>query len=359
MVHNDERLPLEDLYRGLRRMAASDPKSARARLLELMNTERETFEEVLDLMRSSSEGRLRQLVANTAHARRDDANIRDLLIPHLLEWQRFESDEFAKAAISAAIQGLDPAFYSKLPSAKDARLTARTSATNPLCTEESVEIYRWVARRLCHRVRNRMDLPVAYLVEAIHEASSIGSNATRTAVMRLLVEVQQSLKQVGRVVEFNIEDEHFQWRSFAIVPWLRKMTDRFRSGSSSLRLEISGDDRHEIEGTELLLEIIFWNLWQNIPQEDGEECVAKVVVSAKNSELCILVSDSGPGFQPCQASEAFKTPLSTRGEERGRGLLEVADAVQRLRGSAQIVSVAGEYRIELSFPIAKPSREIP
>ncbi len=361
MPHSSDDGTAEALYRELRRMAASDPRAARARLLEMLNADGLILDRLFDLMKPPSEGRVRQLVANTAKAQQGDKKIRDLLVPHLLHWQRFESDEFAKSAISAALQGLDLAAYTSIDHGNAASRVSDSASQDTLCSGEAVEIYRWVAGRLCHRVRNRMELPVAYLVDAIHEATAIEDDATRTAVTKRLIEAQQSFKQVARIVEFNIEDEHFLWRSVAVIPWLKKMTERYSASNKSFRLEVTGDVAHSdqlIEATDLLLEVIFWNLWQNIAQEADGECVAKVGISARDENLYLLISDNGPGFQPAHATEAFKTSLSTRGEERGRGLLEVADAVQRLRGTARLVPVSGEYRIELTFPVAKPAREL-
>ncbi len=360
MDHSSENIIAEATYRELRRMAASDPRAARSRLLEMLNADIPTLDRLFDFMKPSSEGRLRQLVANTAKAQRDDKKIRDLLIPHLLQWQLWEADEFAKAAISAALQGLDLAAYTNINHSNVEPASGASSSTNIFCSEESVEIYRWVAGRLCHRVRNRMELPVAYLADAIHEATAIQNDVTRTAVTKRLIEAQQSFRQVARIVEFNINDEHFQWRSVAIIAWLKKMTDRYRASNKPFQLEIISDVADTdlvIEANDLLLEVIFWNLWQNIPQEAGGNCTAKVGISGRDGNLYFLISDNGPGFQAVHAAEAFKTSLSTRGEDRGRGLLEVADAVQRLRGTARLVPVSGEYRIELSFPVVKPPRE--
>jgi signal transduction histidine kinase len=351
----------EAIYLELRRTAASDPRAARARLLEMLSADSSILDRLFDLMKPPSESRLRHLVANTAKSQRGDKQIRDRLIPHLLQWQRFESDEFAKSAISAALQGLDLAAYANTYPGSAAPRMSDSASEDLLCSEEAVEIYRWVAGRLCHRVRNRMELPIAYLVDAIHEATAIEDDATRTAVTKRLIEAQQTFKEVARIVEFNIDDDHFRWRPVAIVPWLKKMTDSYKASNRFFQLEIAGDRAGSdqlVEATDLLLEVIFWNLWQNIAQEADGECVAKVGISACDGRLYFLISDNGPGFQPTHTAEAFKTSLSTRGEERGRGLLEVADAVQRLRGTARLVPVSGEYRIELSFPIAKTSREL-
>lgn len=362
MDHRSENAIAEATYRELRRMAASDPRAARTRLLEILNTDRSKLDRFFDLMKPPSEGRVRQLIANTAKAQREDKKIMDLLIPHLLQWQQWEADEFAKAAISSALQGLDVAAYTNINHSRGASTSGNALSTSVLCSEDSVEVYRWVAGRLCHRIRNRMELPVAYLADAIHEAAAIENDVTRTALTKRLIEVQQSFRQVARIVDFDINDEYFQWRLIAIVPWLKRMADRYRTCGLPFQLEViidGVDTNFVIESNDLFLEVIFWNLWQNISQEAGGDCTLKVRISSCEGLIKCIISDNGPGFQPTHATEVFRTSISTQGDERGRGLLEVADAVQRLRGTAHLVPISGAYRIELSFPLAKPPRASP
>jgi len=351
---SDEDNSADDMYRQLRHMAASDPRTARERLVELLNGDSPHLRQLLDLMTPPSEGRLRQLVANTAGAVRENKQLRDRLVPHLLQWQRFESDEFAKPAINAALRGVDPTAYTN-GSVSSGDVAAGIDVGDPLFSDQDIEVYRWVAGRLCHRVRNHLELPAAYLADAIHGAAAIEDDAVRAGITQTLIEAQQAFRQIARIVDFNIGDEHFIWRAVAIIPWLRRMTETYRSKHEPIRLEVTGEMNEpgpSIMATDLLLEVVFWNLWRNAAQEANGACVVKVKVSVRDKKVCLLLGDDGPGFQASQVSEAFKLRLSTRGEDRGRGLLEVADAVQRLQGTARIVPIGNEYRIELSFPIA-------
>lgn len=357
---SSKNLAAGEIYRQLRRMAASDPRAAREKLVHLLNIDSPSLGRLLDLMSPPSEGRLRQMVANTVRALREDRQLRDRLVPHLLQWQRFESDEFAKAAINAALQGLNLAAYADDSHSLGTHAVKETRGV-PIFSEEAIEIYRWVAGRLCHRVRNHLELPAAYLSDAIHCAASIDDGTIRARITQSLIESQQAFRQVARVVEFNVDDDHFRWRPVALIPWLRRMTDRYRARHGQIRLEFAGsvgEPGPGILGADLLLEVAFWNLWSNAAQEVDGECVVTIEVSIRNSNVYLLLVDNGPGFQSRQAEEAFHVSISTRGEDRGRGLLEVAEAVQRLQGAACIVPIDGKYRIELSFPLVKAPEDI-
>ncbi len=52
----------QNVYRELRRVAASDPRAARQRLVDLVRSNDPTLETLLEFMRPASEGRMRNLV---------------------------------------------------------------------------------------------------------------------------------------------------------------------------------------------------------------------------------------------------------------------------------------------------------
>jgi sensor histidine kinase regulating citrate/malate metabolism len=49
---------------------------------------------------------------------------------------------------------------------------------------------------------------------------------------------------------------------------------------------------------------------------------------------------------------AFQQIFSTKSDSRGRGLLEIADAVLRLQGTVELTKAStGEYRIRITMPV--------
>ena len=64
------------------------------------------------------------------------------------------------------------------------------------------------------------------------------------------------------------------------------------------------------------------------------------------------VLDNGEGFSEALIGVAFQQQFSsTRDVQRGRGLLEVSEAVDRLGGSVKLFQYqAGDFRIKILFP---------
>ena len=68
--------------------------------------------------------------------------------------------------------------------------------------------------------------------------------------------------------------------------------------------------------------------------------------------LHVLVRDNGPGFSTQMVENAFQVAYSSKAESRGRGLLEIADAVRRLQGEVRLLPVAvNQHRVQLRLPL--------
>jgi signal transduction histidine kinase len=323
------------LFADLRRLAAESPRDARARFVQLFESDSEPLQEVLSLAGRPGEGRLRQLIANSVKNRADKARI----VPHLARWRELETDEFAKAAINAALVGVG---------------SEMLQPPRPADLPQIVDTYRYVADRLCHRVRNSLTGPAQHLRKL--DLLLNGAADQKTADVRDTVgRLRDSLRELSRIVEFNIEDEYFQWTSIDLPIWLKKMTDQYVAKNSPLTLRIVGVGENEslrIRANQLLLEILFWNLWKNAQQAAGAACEIVVNFSAAGSETQLLITDNGPGFTAQEAELAFVDQFSRRGSNHGRGLLEVHDAVRRLSGSVKLAPLpGGDYRIRLVFPL--------
>jgi hypothetical protein len=358
-LNEEARITVQRIYVELRRVAASDPRAARQTLVEFVRSCDARLDGLLRLMRPASEGRMRQLVANTVNAMRHEPGVLDRFVPHLLTWQQSEPDEFTKPAISAALQGLDLDSYTTRNSEIIEYKPSPKGRHDPLFSAEAIGIYRWVAGRLCHRVRNFLELPTACLADAIRQASGITNDAVRSNITRTLVEAQQSLREVGRTVGFSTDDDAFRWREIDIIRWLERMTERYRSEYEPVYLEVdckTHSPAPRILANDVLLDVVFSNLWRNSAQAVQGRCVITARVAVVDHRVGVVVLDAGPGLRPEHVPGAFSDRLSTRGEDHGRGLLEVADAMHRLEGAAQVVSVEGQNRIELLFPLVLDSR---
>src|SRR5207247_1253600 len=115
-------------------------------------------------------------------------------------------------------------------------------------------------------------------------------------------------------------------------------------------LVATAQSRHlRIRATAFLLDTAFGNLWSNAVQAAEQlslpSCHITAEMNPRNDDggkvwVDLLLRDSGPGFSSGLLASAFRLPFSTKAEARGRGLLEVADAVRRLQGEVKLVPVA-------------------
>jgi phosphoserine phosphatase RsbU/P len=112
--------PVELLHDRLRRLAVEDPREARMAFLLLFDSGGSVLEQFLSQVSSPGDGRLRHLVASSLRNNRD----KERLAPYLIAWHEIETDEFAKRAIEAALDGVKTASSAQTTLAQEvARLT--------------------------------------------------------------------------------------------------------------------------------------------------------------------------------------------------------------------------------------------
>src|SRR6516225_754268 len=94
--------PVELLHERLRRLAVEDPREARRVFLVLFDSGGSALEQFLGEISAPADGRLRHLVASALRNNRD----KERLAPYLIAWHEIETDEFAKRAMAAALDGV-------------------------------------------------------------------------------------------------------------------------------------------------------------------------------------------------------------------------------------------------------------
>jgi len=329
---------LDTAYKELRFLAVSDPRQARLAFCELLDNGGSIVGRLLERISSPGEGRLRQLVANAVRTRPDRTRIE----PFLWRWLNVEADEFTKRAILAALEGMDRSALSDV-------------AAKPL-PPNIVETYRYAAERLCHRVRNALITPDGVLGRLDLRVATLPLSPERDEVRVLLTQLRDGFRRVSRVVEFDVSDEYFAWRSLDLVAWLKAMHSRYVKDSEAMNLSIGGAllrDRPTIEGNDYLLDTVFWNLWKNAAQAVTGQCEVSLDGSCTSSRVHLMVLDNGPGLTAAQAVNVFHGRYSTKSLGHGQGLLEVHDAVTRLHGTVKLVEVrSGEHRVAIDLPRA-------
>ena len=112
--------PVELLHDRLRRLAVEDPREARKVFLVLFDSGGSALEQFLGQISSPADGRLRHLVASALRNNRD----KERLAPYIIAWHEIETDEFAKRAITAALDGVKTESAAQTALAREvARLT--------------------------------------------------------------------------------------------------------------------------------------------------------------------------------------------------------------------------------------------
>lgn len=328
----------ENVVNKLRLLVASDPKQARSAFHALLQGDVTLLNEVLKSASRPGDGRLRQMIATVF---RTDANAISLE-PWLRQWIDIEPDEFAKSAIATALLARIPEEATRPSPRNQAAIT--------------VEAYRYVADRLCHRVRNAMTLPSAQMMRLERIASEVGDPTLQTELMEVLVGLQRGLHCISRNVEFDTGDDYLTWQSVPIVGWLESRASEFASQFGHAKLIVICDQavrRITVRATRFFLETAFGNLWSNAVQAVDPPCQIEIqcAVNSQQDQVEMLIVDNGPGFPEPLLETAFRQVFSTKHDSRGRGLLEIADAITRLQGTFELAKThSGEFRICIVLP---------
>jgi signal transduction histidine kinase len=325
----------EKLYDRLRKLAVEDPKTARTVFLEAFEANDNDLSELFDHLRKTGEGRLRQVIANAVRAHPQ----KNRLVPELLSWRDTETDEFTRRAIAGALAGVASALQVPKSSAPEA------------LPREVIDAYRYVSERLKHRLRNTM-------LSAQAQASRLRAAAANGAAPDLqvtLAKIDDALLSLSRELEATDADpQHFVQRPIALGDWLRQMDLRYTSRYRSVNLKLINADNPEkrIVASDYLLEVVFWNVWLNAHQAAGLDCSVTVVFETTQNELILKIVDSGQGFSKDLKDIAFQQMYSTRTPGRGRGLLEIQEAVERLGGQVRLYEEKpSEYRLQIRLPL--------
>jgi sensor histidine kinase regulating citrate/malate metabolism len=160
---------------------------------------------------------------------------------------------------------------------------------------------------------------------------------------------------VGRIIEFSrFEQKHFSFGPVVVSEWLKIMNQKYgvTFAPINLTIEMYGSIP-QIYANDYLLEVIFWNIWMNAQQAVGANCAIRVQIATMGQSVEITIVDNGDGFPSELRPVAFKEAYSTsRAADRGVGLLEVQDAVERLHGEVGLVEENhGEYRVHIILPL--------
>ena len=335
MKRSDE---FKELFEKLRSLAATDPRRARDALCELLDTNSPHLERLIHRASFLGEGRLRQLIANTALMRGEQQRFAS----EFAKWRDLETDEFTRRALEAALRGTH-------------RPTSEPVKRQCLVEPAHVDAYRYIGERVKHQLRNAMMDPLGQLIRLSGLIEDVADDPSRTALASQVAALKDTLTRIGRLVELDSGDGFFLVRRIHLKEWLDKFNDDYGRKFQPIQMEIEmpPEDTH-IQANDFLLNTVFWNLWINAQQVVGNGCKIVVHITQSLHQLELLLVDSGDGF-PADIGVTGFPDAKPRPGHRGRGLLEIQEAVERLHGEIGLVRhLDGTYRVRLCFPLEKP-----
>jgi sigma-B regulation protein RsbU (phosphoserine phosphatase) len=132
------------VHERLRHLAVEDPREARKAFLRIFDNGGHALDRFLGEISSPADGRLRHLVASALRNARD----KERLAPYLIAWHEIETDEFAKRAIAAALDGVKT-----------------ESAAQTALAEEVARLTTAIGREMAQRERLNRELEIAREVQ--------------------------------------------------------------------------------------------------------------------------------------------------------------------------------------------------
>jgi len=290
----------------------------------------------LEALGAGAQSRLRQAVARAVQILGPNGD----LAPLLEQWLSVETDEFARAAMEDA---LTPVRRTE----KRKKLLADLDAVP--------RTYQYLADRLRHRVLNTMPGAGLSVTKLKDVAASIADDQQRHALMKEIDYLSAAFARMQRALDFVEEKTRFERAKVDLTEWLRSFVAAYRVQWQEVDVRITARETPLIiEAVPYLLETVFANLLDNSRQALGGAGTVALQMEVRSRNVCVDVSDSGDGLPDVAANVAFEIAVTTKGRrDRGRGLLEVADAMKRLGGHAEITRGAEGNRILLTFPLAK------
>lgn len=329
-----------DPIEGLRLQVRQNPKEARRQVQAILSGDPLRRAAFLAGLGGVGDGRLRQCVANAVVA---EPSLLPLAAECLQAWLTTETDEFARRSITAALQQTG-----------GARKTAQKAG---MIDTAVVGAYRYVSDRLAHELRNALLVPQARMRELQELIGGLADDQTRAEILACVGRLGDDFQEVGRLAVSNPDDEYFRFRPIAVLEWIERMKSSYAKRYCALGFEAMGPPAAQaarVVANDYYLRLIFWNLWLNSHQAVGNTCKISIEFGIDGERLRLVVLDSGTGFRPDAVGIAFQDRFSKHGEHRGRGLLEVQDAIERLHGSAELVKHAsGTHRVALELPVTR------
>ncbi len=172
----------------------------------------------------------------------------------------------------------------------------------------------------------------------------------------VLAGFQSGFSRVSRSVEFDTGDDYLLFRDISLLEWLESAAKDFEARFGPALFSVACDPvvrGAKLRANGLLLDTVFGNIWSNAVQatDAPHSITVQAALDSVHQRLELTILDNGPGFTDMHLDTAFQQVFSNKAGNRGRGLLEIADAVTKLQGTVQLARIdTGDFRIVIALP---------
>jgi len=322
-------------YIELRELAYADPLAAKTEFFRIMEVNPSVAVAILSVADDERGSRFRQIVARGIPNKAISATIRGIFE----KWAIKESDEFALTAIRGALS--EPMEPSR---------TRTRSALPPLAQPE--ETYKYVSARLRHRLLNALTPATTAVSRLKRQVADVLSAEETLLISESLDMLHNRLERLTASVQFDHEAQYFQPVAMDLISWVSQHEQLFRARYANITFATIPvtTETALVRAIPFLMDTVFDNLWKNSIDALGEAvCVVRTLITFSIEHICLLLIDNGRGFAKADTKWAFTHPHSSKDPQRGRGLMEVGEAMARMGGSVKLVEIEQEYRVQLRF----------
>lgn len=322
-------------YHRLRELAYEDPLATKNDFLQILAENRVLAIAILTASTDQRGSRFRQIAARALGKKHLEADVAKVFN----EWAETETDEFALSAIRDAT------------ALKAGTSEKRRRPQEPVQPLELEGTYKYVSSRLRHRVLNALPAVGMTIQQLKLDVQNAGSPQLAATLSLKLDQLYGHLSRLEKAVDFDEDSSYFQFAPIELVPWLLNHQVKFAREYGPITLEFENvGNAVFVHATPYWLETTFTNLWKNSVDAVGRErCQITLRGTLSGNGLCLTVLDNGDGFQSTDVERAFQFQYSSKAKDRGRGHMEVGEAMERMNGSARVAATDRGFRVQLVF----------
>lgn len=233
----------------------------------------------------------------------------------------------------------------------EARTAELATAQQALLRQERLATIGQLVGTVSHELRTPLGTIVASL-EPVRSAIDQHHRDAGRALARIDRSISRCTRIIDELLSYTQSREPVPTR-LRLGPWLARLADEHPTDGVEIELDVDPD--LELHADEALLDQALQHLLLNACQAmagaGSAERRVTIHARARDEDVEIAVTDTGPGIPDDDRESVFEPLFSTKGFGVGLGLAHVQDVAERHGGSVRIQSAEGEGAcLVLSLP---------